>query len=147
MSTAIPAIDSLSRSEDRLTDLLERHDAIHFALLFGSRAGGRPRQDSDWDVGVYVDPALTPMQRFELRCQLAAELEEVGDVDVVILNDAPPLLAHQALQGNRLFVRDETSLVRYSVIIPKLADDARYFGEIHRKARLQRLEEGRFGRP
>lgn len=134
-------------SEEHLRQLIEAHEEVLFALLFGSRAHGTFRPDSDWDVAVYLQEGMSPRQRFDSRCRLAAELEAVGKVDVVVLNDAPPLLAHQALLGRRLVVRDKVSLVRFSVHIPKLADDARYFGEIHRVARLERLEGGRFGRP
>ncbi len=132
-------------------ELIERRLAaineILFAYLFGSRAGGRPRPDSDWDVAVFLRAGLTKRQRFRIRVRLAAELEELGRVDVVILNDAPPLLAHRVLSGRRLLVRDEVTLARFFVKTMTLAEDRRYWGEIHLQARRQRLAEGRFGRP
>ena len=101
----------------------------------------------DWDVAVFVRPTLSERERFDLRVQLGLDLEEIGRVDVVILNDAPSLLAQSALKGRRLVVRDKTALVRFFVKTMALADDARWWGEIHLKARLRRIEEGRFGRP
>ena len=50
-----------------LDERLSRFDEVLFALLFGSRAGGRPRPDSDWDIGVNVSDALTAEQRFDIR--------------------------------------------------------------------------------
>ena len=49
---------------------LARFDEVLFAFLFGSRAGGKPRPDSDWDIGVCVSDALTAEQRFDLRRRL-----------------------------------------------------------------------------
>ena len=85
--------------------VLRRYEAVRFALLFGSRATGHPRPDSDWDVAVYLDDALPPQQRFRLRLDLAGAL----DADVSVLNDAPPLLAHRALMGRPLIIRDTDS--------------------------------------
>ncbi len=126
---------------------LEAIDEILFAYLFGSRAGGRPRPDSDWDVAVFLRDGMTKRQRFDVRVRLAAELEELGKVDVVVLNDAPPLLAHRVLTGRRVLVRDKIALVRFFIKTMTLAEDRRYWGEIHLQARRQRLAEGRFGRP
>ncbi len=133
-------------SLDDLRQILEARDEILFAYLFGSRAGGRPRPDSDWDVAVFVGPGLSERERFDLRVQLGLDLEEIGQADVIVLNDAPPILAHSALKGCRLVVRDKTALVRFFVKTMALADDARWWSEIHLKARLQRIAEGRFGR-
>lgn len=132
---------------DHILGCLEAVGDVVFAYLFGSRAGGRPRPDSDWDVGVYLKDGLTAQERFKIRLRLLADLDELGRVDVVVLNDAPPLLAHRVLQGQCLLVREPTALVRFSVRIAALAEDERYWSEIHLKARLRRLEEGRFGRP
>ncbi|MCP4661106.1 MAG: nucleotidyltransferase domain-containing protein, partial [bacterium] len=40
-------------SLDAVRRHLEARDEILFAYLFGSRAGGRPRPDSDWDVAIF----------------------------------------------------------------------------------------------
>jgi uncharacterized protein len=130
---------------------LERHLAavpeIAFAYLFGSRASGTARPDSDWDVAVYLREDLTPRQRFQLRLRLTADLEVLGRADVVVLNDAPPLLAHRAIMGQLVLRRDETARVRFAVRTVAMSEDERYFREIHHQARLRRLEEGTFGRP
>ena len=125
---------------------LAEHPSIVFALLFGSRGSGVARPGSDWDIAVYLRDELGARDRFKLRCQLAAELEDLGEVDVVVLNDAPPLLGHRALMGRRLLVRDPKALVRYSVRTIARSEDERYWRDLHWKARRRRLEEGSFGR-
>ena len=130
---------------------LARHlapfERVRFALLFGSRADGAPRADSDLDVAVFLDPDLTADERWQARLNLQAALEDLGDVDVVILNDVPPLLAHRALLGKPIEIRDRPAYVRFFVRSLAEAEDERHYRELHETARRRRLEEGRFGRP
>ncbi|MEE8526543.1 MAG: nucleotidyltransferase domain-containing protein [Thermoanaerobaculia bacterium] len=130
-----------------MSERLEQFPEIVFAHLFGSRARGDARPDSDWDVAVYLREDLDAHQRFKLRCRLSAELEDLGRADVVVLNDAPPLLGHRALMGRRLLVRDPRTLVRYSVRTIARSEDERHWRDLHWQARRQRLQEGTFGRP
>jgi predicted nucleotidyltransferase len=120
---------------------------VRFALLFGSRASGQARPASDWDLAVYLDDALSSEARFAFRRDLIAELRPAIAVDLIVLNDAPPLLAAAALRGERLLVRDPTAFARFFVKTLGLAEDDRHFARIHAAARRERLREGRFGRP
>ncbi|MBD3335481.1 MAG: hypothetical protein GF355_08180 [Candidatus Eisenbacteria bacterium] len=143
MNARMTAMDPQSLMIDKLA----AHEEILFALLFGSRARGDERPGSDWDVGAYLDDRLGPEKRFELRLRLHAELQEAGCVDLVVLNDAPPLLAHRALQGIRLIVRDRSAYVRFFVRTAARAGDEQFWRSLHARARARRLEEGKFGRP
>lgn len=81
------------------------------AWLFGSHAAGRPHRESDVDVAVLLRRGLDAAARFAIRVRLSTELPArlgVRDVDVVILNDAPPRFASRVvLDGVKLFSRDE----------------------------------------
>jgi len=120
--------------------------AVLFATLFGSRASGSPRADSDWDLAVFFDASLDAQSRASKRALLIAALEPEYRVDLVVLNDAPPLVAHRALCGERLFVRDRSAYVRFFVQTLALAFDESHWNEIHAQARRERLAEGTFGR-
>lgn len=130
-----------------LTDTLRADPAVRFGFLFGSRANGRARADSDWDVAVYFDEDLNAAGRAARRLRLAAELERLGAVDVVSLNDADPLLAHRALGGRALVMADRAAYLRYFVRTMRLAEDQRYFDQIFARARTTRIREGNFGQP
>lgn len=132
---------------DRIRSALEETPEVVFGLLFGSRARGTARSGSDWDVAVHLAEGVGPEERFELRRRLTATLSGEETVDVVVLNDAPPLLAHRALQGRLLLVRDERAYVRFFVRTMGEADDDRHFLQIHADERNRRLREGTFGRP
>jgi predicted nucleotidyltransferase len=118
-----------------LQDALGARPEVREAYLFGSQARGNTRPDSDVDVAVYVDPATLehPVGWGGYDTELGAELIGIlrrNDVDVVVLNKAPPLLYYYVLRdGIRLFARDaqETTsregraLSRYYDYIPQLA--------------------------
>ena len=99
--------ESLSRYFVQLAD-----PAVVSAYLFGSFAEGREHRESDVDVGVLLDRSLCPMtrERLDRRVDLISDLMaglRRNEVDVVILNDAPPLLGRKIVTaGQRVFTAD-----------------------------------------
>lgn len=78
---------------------------VRLAVLFGSTARGKAGPRSDVDFGILLEP-YSPA----LRCKVEAELgRAVGKaVDVVLLDDAPPLLRFEITRdGVLLFEREE----------------------------------------
>jgi predicted nucleotidyltransferase len=80
--------------------------------LFGSWASGLAHRESDVDLGVLLgwDAYPSRQARFEARLRLAgrfgADLGR-GSIDLVILNDAPPILARRVVtEGRRVFCAD-----------------------------------------
>jgi predicted nucleotidyltransferase len=76
------------------------------AYLFGSHAARSAHRESDIDVGVILDYGVhsTRAARFDERVRLASELIgalRVNAVDLVVLNDAPPLFARRVLLEGR----------------------------------------------
>jgi predicted nucleotidyltransferase len=96
-----------------------RKREIQAAYIFGSAATGRTRRDSDVDVAVLVSGRIQPDNMFEYRLKLMADLGSAlhrSDVDVVILNEAPPLLAHRVLsKGKLIFERSASARIRFQV--------------------------------
>lgn len=96
-------------------EILESHlcrhppDGVVAVYLFGSRAAGRAHAGSDVDVGVLLrwDRFPTARERFEARLRLAADLGGAlgrNDVDLVVLNEAPPTLGRRIVtEGQRVF--------------------------------------------
>jgi predicted nucleotidyltransferase len=82
------------------------------AYVFGSVAEGRFHRDSDLDLGVLFDRALYPddRARFDAQLELRRHLTPgtVGRLtDLVVLNDADPLLARRISRGMRVYCADE----------------------------------------
>jgi predicted nucleotidyltransferase len=130
----------------RIADVVAARSEVVFALLFGSRAQGSARPDSDWDIAVYVDEQVDARGRFQLRRELAASLEPNISVDIVVLNDAPPLLAHRALCGELIVDRDRSRYVRFFVRTLGFAFDEAPTRQLHAEARRRRLTEAHRGR-
>ena len=106
--------DHLDRIARSVQELVQDHPefGVLSVYLFGSQAAGRSHGDSDIDLGFLLDRSVHPgeRQRFDVRVDLASLLNIPGipgDVDIVILNDAPPLLARRIVtEGRRLFCAD-----------------------------------------
>lgn len=97
--------------------------------LFGSHASARAHRESDVDIGILLrwDVYRTRRNRFEQRLRLSGELASVLDsneVDVVILNDAPPLLGRRIMTaGTRVFCADrEQDHVCLRSVLSRAAD-------------------------
>lgn len=134
----------------RLAEALGPRREILEAYLFGSKATGAAQAHSDLDVAVYLADARPAVSPFGYAADLAAALMRalgVPRVDVVILNEAPPLLYHRVLRdGVRILSRDlratttreGRALSRYCDYVPQLAKI-----EAAHRARIQ---AARFGR-
>ena len=92
-------IDSLLR------EVLARFPALVLALVFGSVAQGRQRADSDLDIAVAANQALTAAQKMDI---ISALSERTGrPVDLIDLKVvAEPLLGQIVRHGRRLFGSD-----------------------------------------
>ncbi len=71
--------------------------------LFGSRAAGKSGKNSDVDVAVLLTPAAAK-RAFDFQLRRQEELARIlgADVDLVILNEAGPLLKFQVYSKGRL---------------------------------------------
>ena len=133
-------------AEARLSEQLAEHEPIRFALLFGSRAHGCEHQSAPWEIGFFCGEGSDGTSRFKLLCRLAAELEELGRVEISCLDEASTLMAHRALQGRQLLMRDEVAYARFIHRTEQGAPDALRLASIHREARLKQLRADTFGR-
>jgi predicted nucleotidyltransferase len=95
----------MSQVKETLQRLLANASGLELAYLFGSHARGTARPDSDVDVAVRFQGAMTAVQKMSLIESIANELGCV--VDIVDLYDVPEPITGEALQGLRLVGTDE----------------------------------------
>lgn len=69
---------------------------VRLAVLFGSRATGKAREESDFDVGVLPDGSFTLRAELELAAALSAAVGR--EVDLVRLDTEDPLLGREVAQ-------------------------------------------------
>jgi len=129
---------------DRAAQMLARDTRVQLVYLFGSAADSGRKLARDVDLAVLTNPALSLDDLMRLRADVVVAAG--APVDLVSLNDAPTVLAHEvAASGKCLYARDpdvETAFVtrahaRYWDFKPFLEEQWRLTGE--------RLEERRRG--
>jgi len=89
----------------KIKDFLEKDPNIVFALVFGSAATGKLRKDSDIDVAIYVKNPVSGYELLSLMQKLSDLIKR--EVEIVVLNEASPLLRHQVMKNRKeLFIKD-----------------------------------------
>jgi predicted nucleotidyltransferase len=105
--------DEIECRAARAAELLAADPRVRLVYLFGSAARHGAVAPRDLDLAVLARPALRTPELLRLQGELQEEL--ATPVDLVSLNDAPIVLAHEVVEGGRcLYARspdDETELV------------------------------------
>jgi uncharacterized protein YutE (UPF0331/DUF86 family)/predicted nucleotidyltransferase len=126
-----------------LREYFGRRPDVCMAFLFGSRAKGTARQQSDLDVAVYFTTE-PPRLEWEARTRYAQEgdiwsdVERIAglDTDLVVLNRAPAPVAFAALrEGEPLLVRDRSLYWRLFLMVSDAAQDDYELVEQYRQIR------------
>jgi len=90
----------------QIRQVLERHNAIRLAILFGSLAKGTARCESDLDLAVGADHPLDADETMELISDLAEALGR--PVDLIDLSTVGEPLLGQIIAGGRRVVGSNT---------------------------------------
>jgi uncharacterized protein len=103
MSPEAPAEDELRAA----AGVFEQSPDVLVGYAFGSRVQGRAHRESDLDLAVLLDWGALPDRaaRSERQIELIGELigaAKINEIDLVVLNDAPPLLARDIVREGRL---------------------------------------------
>jgi len=96
---------------DKLKDLFIQHGVV-LAYLFGSQAEGTARTSSDADFAVLLSPETPRSKYFDVRLGLTnALMDELhkNEVDVILLNEATALLAHEVTTYGKILYEDEAT--------------------------------------
>ena len=120
------------------------------ASLIGSQATGTAGPLSDIDVAVWLRPELSADERATVANELAVSaMGALGtsEVDLVVLNDAPPLVCHRAMRdGRRILDRIRRARVRLETRALLDYLDTAALRETLAAGMRRRMEDGRFGR-
>ena len=100
---------------------------VMFGFLFGSRIRNQARKASDWDIGVYLRPTSDIQEK---RNKIWNDLEKIlkTEVDLVLLNQAPPLLANRIIcQGIAVAMKDRRAYLDFLIRTTEEAESMREF--------------------
>ena len=122
--------------------MLERRVDVRLAYLFGSVGRGDARTSSDLDLGVVFRVVPAPRELDQLTTDL--EVATGRRVDLVVLNQAPPLLTHEAIRGGRLIVcRDDDERVRFQTRATARYLDTPYLRQVQHRYLRERVDARR----
>ncbi len=90
--------------EHALRNYFKDQKMVLAVYLFGSFSKGQARPASDVDLALLLNPSLPEGNYLDERLRYMSELSAVlgRETDVVILNEAPPVLVHQILLHGKL---------------------------------------------
>lgn len=142
----------LNKHIDRLTDLvafLSTQPDVAAAYLFGSLAAGRAMPHSDMDIAILLSNNPDPDRIWERRLALWNMLEQFTDrkLDLIILNQSPPLLQNEVLKhGQLLYEGDRAARVEFEVRAGKIYADSKPMQDFFAQVLLREIKEGELGR-
>lgn len=99
----------LLRSRLNALQAIFRRHQVTLAYLFGSQAENAARAESDVDLAVLLAPHLPRSTWFEIHLALIGDVCEVlgrNDVDLVLLNQATPLVRYQVVKHGIVLYED-----------------------------------------
>ena len=102
-----PLPEDLEQRLPLASEYLRSHPKVVFAYLFGGLARGERRPLSDVDIAVYLsENADVADVKIDILGRLI-EILSTDEIDLVILNTAPPALAMNVLRNKRLLVDND----------------------------------------
>lgn len=108
---------------------------IQGLYLFGSRATGEERPDSDVDVGVLFRKPQTLHDQLALEVGMEKALPGLG-LDVVDVARASAFLALSVIRGERIYCADEDACDDFDLYVLRRAGDLAPFERQRRKLAL-----------
>lgn len=131
--------------DEQILRAAEEIPGISVLAVFGSRARGTHRPDSDLDVAVLPengDPQIR--RRLQVRVAVAlADLAPEGQVDVVILDEATDVLRQRVMETGRVLIcRDPEAWKELRVRTMREYGDREWARRLFRQAQRRRLTSG-----
>ena len=106
---ALRSFESIRRA---VVAYLRSRNEVLAAYIFGSVASATQRPDSDVDIALLVSDKVMRGDAFQYRLNAMTDLMGIlkrDDVDLILLNQASPLLAHRVLSKGKLFLERSAS--------------------------------------
>jgi uncharacterized protein YutE (UPF0331/DUF86 family)/predicted nucleotidyltransferase len=132
---------------EKLKDIFVQHGVV-LAYLFGSQAEGTARPSSDADFAVLLPPETQRSKYFDVRLSLTNALMDAlhkNEVDVIVLNEATPLLAYEVATHGKILYEDEITrpAVDFSVYAASRYSDTAHFRRLAWEYLSEAIEQNR----
>jgi predicted nucleotidyltransferase len=127
--------------------LTEQPDIV-LAYLFGSVARGEEGELSDVDFAILLESGSDRETRLERQIKYFVELDQMisRDVQIVLLNDATPMLAYEVVRdGVLLYERNQQERVDFVVLAMKRYFDVKPMLDFFNQVVIQHIKEEGLG--
>lgn len=125
---------------NKCKDILIKYEDIIFAYIFGSYAKDNIRKDSDIDIAIYLKDSIDTYEYLDMKMKLSEALKR--EVDLIILNDATPLLKYEIYKSNiLLFTNDKVMESKYKVKTLFEYNDMKKYLDLSYEKTIERLKE------
>ena len=108
----------------KLKDYFNKKENVIMAFLFGSLSKGKVHRHSDIDIAIYL-------KEYDIKEveKIWDELEDLlkKDIDLIVLNNAKPLVAFEAIRGEKIIIKDYDFYVDYMLEVSSEAIDLKEF--------------------
>lgn len=111
---------------ERTISVWETTPKVIAAWIFGSAQRGQISPSSDVDIGVLMESPPSLAEQLDLLAKLQAALQ-FEDIDLVILNEANPILRFEAISGRSLFCRDLDRRAEFASLTAREYEDEMAF--------------------
>ena len=121
-------------------EILLQYNSILFAYIFGSYAQNKLRKNSDIDIAIYLIDKMDTDEYLEIKMLLTEAFKR--EVDLVILNNATPLLKYEIYKNNiLLFSHDNTAETSYKVKTLFEYNDMKKYLDLSYEINIARIRE------
>ncbi|MBE9071073.1 nucleotidyltransferase domain-containing protein [Microcystis sp. LEGE 08355] len=126
---------------NRITTTVEKIPNLKLLILFGSRACGEHRPDSDWDLAISYDEANRETHIKEISndyltsLSILSELFEINrdSIDLIELDRCSPLMKYQvARDGKLIYEKNTGDFLKFRVCAWKEYADTAKFRKIQK---------------
>ncbi len=126
---------------NKIKKYLENIDFVIFAYIFGSAANNKENKYSDVDLAFYIaDGEIDTNEYLDLKRELTDIVSR--DVDIVILNDASPLVKKEVFSsGIKLFSKDEELESNFIVHTYFEYEDMKKYYDMSFKAMVEEVKD------
>lgn len=118
-------------------------------FLYGSAVKGKAGKLSDFDFAVLLDKTVPSKKYSQIRLELLDQLGRIiknRPLDVAILNQASPLLAHLVVtQGKLIFCQDQSQKINFQTTTLQKFDDTSYLRKVFYTYLSKRVKDNRLG--
>jgi uncharacterized protein len=111
---------------ERAEPILEAVPTLIAAWVFGSAQQGLASAGSDIDIGLLMEAPPSLDEQLELLAKLQGALE-FEHIDLVILNEANPILRFEAISGRPLICRDLSRRAEFASLTAREYEDEMAF--------------------